>query len=302
MSQGKAYWYSYAQFGFNLSIDEIKNIFFNILRQMRLESWRVSGDYSFAGILRYNGDFPITFDISIDKQLGKYGNVADVFVNNVAVPNVPITTDFLDPLYNVLLRYNSKGLVVTTLTALVLTDEQLSKTISMSPNNYAQFGDVNRKGALPKGFESKEEITNENNTSGISTYNGILTEADLNDNFRRLSWENAEDLVGTLFSKKGYDSTVTQRSGDFGIDVEARTGREFIGIQVKHWNGTVDFDTVAKTLGVQNKYNRVIIVSTKAGFSSHALTWANRDENRYRIELWDTNRFKNELRQYVLRQ
>jgi HJR/Mrr/RecB family endonuclease len=133
-------------------------------------------------------------------------------------------------------------------------------------------------------------------------WNGILTEADLNDNFRRLSWENAEDLVGTLFSKKGYDSTVTQRSGDFGIDVEARTDREFIGIQVKHWNGTVDFDTVAKTLGVQNKYNRVIIVSTKAGFSSHALTWANRDENRYRIELWDTNRFKNELRQYVLRQ
>ena len=131
---------------------------------------------------------------------------------------------------------------------------------------------------------------------------GILTESDLNDNFRRLSWENAEDLVGTLFSKKGYSTTVTQRSGDFGIDVEARTDREYIGIQVKHWNGYVDFDTVAKTLGVQNKYNRVIIVSTKAGFSSHALTWANRDENRYRIELWDTNKFKNELRQYVLRQ
>lgn len=132
------------------------------------------------------------------------------------------------------------------------------------------------------------------------SWNGILTESDLNDNFSKLSWENAEDLVGTLFSKKGYDSTVTQRSGDFGIDVEAKNDREFLGIQVKHWNGYVDFDSVAKTLGVQNKYNKVIIVSTKSGFSSHALTWASREENRYRIELWDSNRFKKELRQFVL--
>lgn len=132
------------------------------------------------------------------------------------------------------------------------------------------------------------------------SWNGILTESDLNDNFSKLSWENAEDLVGTLFSKKGYDSTVTQRSGDFGIDVEAKNDREFLGIQVKHWNSDVDFDTVIKTLGAQNKFNKVIIVSTKSGFKSHALTWANKDENRYRIELWDSNRFKKELRQFVL--
>ena len=301
-NSGSSYWYSYIQFQFNLSIDEIKNIFFNIFRQMRLESWRVSGDYSFAGVLGYNGNTPLTFDISINKQSTSNGNVADIFVNNVAVPNVPIITDFIDPLYNALLRHSPKGFTHSNPVAIAWTDEQLSKTISKSPNNYDHLGDVNKKGALPKGFESKEEITNENNSYGISTYNGILTEGDLIDNFRRLSWENAEDLVGQLFEKKGYSTTVTQRSGDFGIDVEARTDREYIGIQVKHWNGTVDFDTVAKTLGVQNKYNRVIIVSTKSGFSSHALTWANRDENKYRIELWDTNKFKNELRQFVLRQ
>ena len=133
-----------------------------------------------------------------------------------------------------------------------------------------------------------------------STFDGVLQESDITNNFSRLSWQNAEDLVGKLFEKKDYHSTVSQRTGDFGIDVEAKSTDDYLGIQVKHWSTDVGFEDVAKTLGVSSKFNKVIIVSTKTGFTSQAIEFSQRDENRYRLELWDSNRFKQELRQHVI--
>ena len=136
--------------------------------------------------------------------------------------------------------------------------------------------------------------------------NAGLNELDLQNNFSRFSWQQAEDLVGKLFEKKGYSVTVgvptadggTKRQGDFGIDVEAKDEREYLGIQVKHWSMDVGFEDVAKTLGVAQKFNKVIIVSTKSGFTSQA--WEHAQKNPYLIELWDSNKFKNELRQYLI--
>ena len=102
-----------------------------------------------------------------------------------------------------------------------------------------------------------------------------------------------EHLVGKLFEKKGYKVRVTQKTGDFGIDVEAKNSTEFIGIQVKHWNKDVGFDDCAKTLGVSHQYNKAIIISTKSGFTPQS--WKFQDENRYRLELWNSARFKKEL-------
>jgi hypothetical protein len=135
---------------------------------------------------------------------------------------------------------------------------------------------------------------------------GGLMESDLQNNFVRFSWQQAEDLVGKLFEKKGYSVTIgvptadggTKRQGDFGIDVEAKNGKEYLGIQVKHWIMDVGFEDVAKTLGVAQKFNKVIIVSTKSGFTSQALEHA--QKNPYLIELWDSNKFKNELRQHTI--
>jgi HJR/Mrr/RecB family endonuclease len=135
---------------------------------------------------------------------------------------------------------------------------------------------------------------------------GGLMESDLQNNFTRFSWQQAEDLVGKLFEKKGYSVTIgvptsdggTKRQGDFGIDVEAKNEKEYLGIQVKHWIMDVGFEDVAKTLGVAQKFNKVIIVSTKSGFTSQASEHA--QNNPYLIELWDSNKFKNELRQHVI--
>ena len=129
---------------------------------------------------------------------------------------------------------------------------------------------------------------------------------DFKNKFSRYTWQQAEDLVGELFRKKGYvveigkpTSTGTiKRQGDFGIDVEAKNSKEYLGIQVKHWNNDVGFEDVAKTLGVAQKFNKVIIVSTKSGFTNQALTHA--QNNPYLIELWDSDKFKNELRQYLV--
>ena len=134
---------------------------------------------------------------------------------------------------------------------------------------------------------------------GYTEY-GKISHNDVANNFALLSWQNAEDLVGKLFEKKDYHSTVTQRTGDFGIDVEAKSATEYLGIQVKHWNADVGFEDVAKTLGVSSKFNKVIIISTKTGFTHQAKEFAGRDENRFRLELWNGQRFKQELRQFVI--
>jgi hypothetical protein len=105
-----------------------------------------------------------------------------------------------------------------------------------------------------------------------------------------------EHLVGKLFEKKGYNVKVTQKTGDFGIDVEAKNATEFIGIQVKHWKNDVGFEDCAKTLGVSHKYNKAIIISTKSGFTPQA--WKFQEENQYRLELWDTQRFRQELERF----
>ena len=137
-------------------------------------------------------------------------------------------------------------------------------------------------------------------SSSVSSegFDGKVTEDDIQNNFSRLSWENAEDLVGKLFEKKGYSVIVSQRSADFGIDVHAENGSEKLGIQVKHWNHQVGFEDVAKTLGVSQQFNKVILVNTKNGFTPQA--WQHANNNPYLIELWDSNRFKQELRQYVI--
>jgi len=122
----------------------------------------------------------------------------------------------------------------------------------------------------------------------------------------RVTWKQAEDLVGKLFEKKGYNVTVgvptldgkIKRNGDFGIDVRARNDEHYLGIQVKHWNSNVDFDDVAKTLGVAQEYTKVIIISTKSGFTPQALQHAS--NNSSLIELWDNDRFIQELKDHSL--
>ena len=122
-----------------------------------------------------------------------------------------------------------------------------------------------------------------------------VNESDLQNNFVRFNWRQMEELTGKLFTKKGYSVEVTQASADFGIDVWATKNGEKIGIQVKHWNQDVGFDDVTKTLGSNlGKANKYILISTKSFFTNQA--WEHQRQHSHLIELWDTNRFRKELR------
>ncbi len=134
-----------------------------------------------------------------------------------------------------------------------------------------------------------------------------ITETDLQNNFSRLSWEDAEDLVGELFKEKGYkvevgvigESGEQKRSGDFGIDVRAKTSHETIGIQVKHWVANVTSQDVAKTIGYADPFDKVIIISTKSDFTAQTYTAKNEGQFK-KAELWNTEKFKQEIRKYIL--
>ncbi len=124
----------------------------------------------------------------------------------------------------------------------------------------------------------------------------FVSESDLEDNFSNISWREMEELTGELFRRKGYSVRVTQVSGDYGIDVWAKKDGMTIGIQVKKWQSDVGFDDVAKTLGSNmSKANKYILISTTSSFTAQA--WRHQRRHSAIIELWDTNRFKKELRE-----
>ena len=136
------------------------------------------------------------------------------------------------------------------------------------------------------------------------------TYADLEDNFERYSWEDAEDLTALLFKAKGYSARVgvptkdtwkRKRSSDHGIDVRAEIDNHTTGIQVKHWGtANVKEGDVIKTNGSSQIFGSLIIISTKKGFEKYAVDWANQSGNAERMDLWDSKKFKEEIRKHLL--
>jgi HJR/Mrr/RecB family endonuclease len=142
-------------------------------------------------------------------------------------------------------------------------------------------------------FNRPDEQSNEVSKTVITQ--SVVSESDLQNQFSRFSWRQMEELTGKLFEKKGYDVEVTQGSGDYGIDVWAKKDGMTIGIQVKKWRNDVGFEDVAKTLGSNmSKANKYILISTTSFFTPQA--WKHQKQHSTIIELWDTNKFRQELR------
>jgi hypothetical protein len=189
-------------------------------------------------------------------------------------------------------------LIVGAVAAYPIYRKVTGSGLNLSSTNYShtreeQYDDSNNK-------ETPHDHSKESKDPMYPTY------ADLKNNFARFGWKDAEDLTAKLFKSKGYSTTVgvptkdggRKRNGDFGIDVRAYNGIVNIGIQVKHQVENVDFDAVAKTLGVAQKFQKVIIVSTKSGFSAQSLEHARNNSDA--IELWDSDRFKEEIKKHLI--
>ena len=105
---------------------------------------------------------------------------------------------------------------------------------------------------------------------------------------RRMNWWEFEHFLGYLFTKLGYQATVTRASGDFGVDVlvTAADGTK-IAVQAKHWRSEyVGVEHVLKTVGGAAHYGcQQAIVVTTSGYTDAA-----REASRTTgVELWGPN-------------
>jgi len=193
--------------------------------------------------------------------------------------------------------------IKSTFCYLIACAEAENTVVENFKNDGAFFNDLLKKvyadTRKPDNSKISERLWKYNNKKPSSltqsNQSSIISESDLQNNFSRFSWRDMEELTGKLFEKKGYTVKVTQASSDFGIDVWATKNSEIIGIQVKHWNNDVGFDDVTKTLGSNlGKATKYILISTKSFFTNQA--WTHQKQHSHLIDLWDTNRFRKELR------
>lgn len=109
-----------------------------------------------------------------------------------------------------------------------------------------------------------------------------------------------EELVATLFKKMGYQTEVTSKTGDFGIDIIARDEKDVIAIQTKKYakGNNVGNRDVQRLLGAmqlrQVRANKAILITT-SDFTFQAMEQAKEAP----IELWDGSYITSLLRKYL---
>jgi restriction system protein len=122
----------------------------------------------------------------------------------------------------------------------------------------------------------------------------------INSGYSLISPFEFEELVATLFNKMGYETEVTSKTGDFGIDIVAKNEKDIIAIQTKKYakGNNVGNRDVQRLLGAmqlsQIKANKSILITT-SDFTFQAMEQAKEAP----IELWDGSYVSSLLRKYL---
>lgn len=108
-----------------------------------------------------------------------------------------------------------------------------------------------------------------------------------------MSGHEFEGFIAELFREMGYQTQVTQASGDQGIDVLAQKDGIKIGIQAKCYSGTVGNSAVQEVVAGKNYYNcdRVMVI-TNNFFTNAAKELAQKNN----VILWDRNTLKEKIK------
>ena len=83
-----------------------------------------------------------------------------------------------------------------------------------------------------------------------------------------MSWEAFEHFIGMLLNEMGYDTQITPKTGDYGIDIVAKSQDEVIAVQCKKYREghNVGNQEVQMLLGAMQlttvKATRGILVTT----------------------------------------
>jgi len=121
----------------------------------------------------------------------------------------------------------------------------------------------------------------------------------INQNFMNMSHFQFEEFIAKLFRKMGYSAKVTQKTGDYGIDVIAEKNGKKVAIQCKQnqIGNNVGNVTVQNTLGSmwKIKAEKSIIITT-----SDFTTKAEEQAREAPVELWDGRYLKDMVRKYFI--
>jgi predicted flap endonuclease-1-like 5' DNA nuclease len=102
---------------------------------------------------------------------------------------------------------------------------------------------------------------------------GVWNRGDLED----YDWRSFEKLVGTLYRDEGYEVTVTQSSGDLGVDIWATNESQRLAIQVKHYQAgqTVGRGALQKLVSTLAKGDAdIAVIITSSDFADTAEQYA----------------------------
>lgn len=159
-----------------------------------------------------------------------------------------------------------------------------------------------REGIWQQYFKSGEDKAKAicNKMKRILESRGSKIDMLINSGYSIINPFEFEELVATLFSKMGYETEVTPKTGDFGIDIIAKNEKETIAIQTKKYarGNNVGNRDVQCLLGAMQlrgvKANKAILITT-SDFTLQAVEQAKETP----IELWDGSYVSSLLRKYV---
>jgi HJR/Mrr/RecB family endonuclease len=123
----------------------------------------------------------------------------------------------------------------------------------------------------------------------------------LENNFANYSPYEFEKFIAKLFDVMGYQTKVTPKSGDYGIDVLAKKSGEVLAIQVKKYNignpvGNRDVQRLLGAMQYKNfKANHGLLITT-----SHFTVQAREQAKECPIELWDKHDLDKIIKKYIL--
>ena len=116
----------------------------------------------------------------------------------------------------------------------------------------------------------------------------------MSDNFKSMSDRRFEFFISGLFEEMGYETTVTPKAKDRGVDVIAKKNGEIVAIQCKKYNekSRVSNKEIAQLIGSAHYFSatRSIFITT-----SYYTKNAQEQTKNARIKLWD----KVDLHEYV---
>ncbi|MCM1361548.1 MAG: restriction endonuclease [Clostridiales bacterium] len=142
--------------------------------------------------------------------------------------------------------------------------------------------------------EIKQKVESNNIKNKIKTKQIIKPSKYTIDDIDLMTGFEFENFIELLFSKMGYSSYVTKKSGDQGIDVIAVKDNIKIGIQTKCYSFTVGNSAIQEAVAGKSFYNCTKVIVITNNFFTNAAKELARSNN---VILWDREMLKEKIKE-----